>query len=446
MDKNKLLKLFFSKPLLTVGILALATVAGIQVGEFFLSIPKFGHYIQSRVPQADLLTDYSIGVIWAIALTGSILLWPVPPSDKRSLLWLWLARTAVTLGFMLIYEYLYDLDAYNYFLASTRSDFSWERVGLGSGTANLAALAWLHNQILPASYHALKVTFSMVGLVGVYLVYRSTAILFNCENIRILYILGLFPSILFWSSIVGKDPIVFFGICLYFYGIMKWHKNLNIFNLILAISGVAISVSIRVWLGPILLFPLVVFAAVSTRGILPKLITVALAVAIFIVTVNQFSSHFALENVEEVVPTIDRLAQAQAIGGSSQDLGRFFSFRDMIAFWPLAVFTTLFRPLPGEVLNPFGLLAGLENCILLILFLISIGKTSWQTWKKPVVMWMIILILTWASIYGFYSSANLGAAVRFKLQILPVFLCLLLYLRFQITQKKKMTAFFNLKI
>lgn len=436
MKKNRGSNASFSRILLIVLILALATVAGIQLGEFLLSIPKFGHYILFRVPNADLVTDYTIGLIWAISLTVSIFLWPTSNSDKKILLWLWFARTAVTLGFMLIYEYFYDLDAYNYFLASTQSDFPWERVGLGSGTPNLAAFAWLHNQVLPTSYHALKVSFSMIGLLGVYLVYKSLIILLNYENQKILYFLGLFPSILFWSSIIGKDPIVFFGICMYFYGIIKWKNKFYLFGIFLAITGVFIAISIRIWLGPILVFPLVVFATISIRGMLPKLITVALAIAIFMVTVNQFSSYFALESAEEVVSTVDRLAQAQSIGGSSQDLGGFFSFSDMIAFWPLAVFTTLFRPLPGEVLNPFGLLAGVENIILIIFFCSTVKQTRWETWKNPVVIWMSLLILTWASIYGFYSSANLGAAVRFKLQILPIFLGLLFYLKSQIIQKR----------
>ncbi len=247
------------------------------------------------------------------------------------------------------------------------------------GTPNLAAFAWMHNQILPPSYHALKVTFSMIGLLGIYFVYKSLVILLNYQNKKILYVLGLFPSILFWSSTLGKDPIVFFGICLYLYGIIKWKKQSSLsslFGIFLAIIGVFTSICIRIWLGPILVFPLVVFAAVSTRGILPKLTTVGLAIAIFIVTVNQFSSHFALESTQDVVNTVDRLGQAQAIGGSSQDLGRFFSFSDMIAFLPLAVFTTLFRPLPGEVLNPFGLLAGFENIILLIFSFLTLRKNS----------------------------------------------------------------------
>jgi hypothetical protein len=163
-----------------------------------------------------------------------------------------------------------------------------------------------------------------------------------------------------------------------------------------------------------------------------------LTVALFLVMVNQFSSYFAVESLDEMVSTVDTLAQGQATGGSAQDIPRFFNVRDMITFFPIALFTTLFRPLPGELMTPFGLLAGIENFLLLIYFVAAIRRTQWQTWRETPVMWIVLLILTWASLYGFFSSSNLGAAVRFKLQILPVLLSFVIYLRV-ISQRHKIT-------
>jgi hypothetical protein len=44
------------------------------------------------------------------------------------------------------------------------------------------------------------------------------------------------------------------------------------------------------------------------------------------------------------------------------------------------------------------------------------------------IQWAIVLLMVWSGTYAFASSYNLGAAVRFKLQILPLMLLLLLYL------------------
>ena len=100
----------------------------------------------------------------------------------------------------------------------------------------------------------------------------------------------------------------------------------------------------------------------------------------------------------------------------------------MARFAPLGAFTALFRPLPGELFNPLGLLASLENLVLLALVFLAIKRAKWRDIKQPLILWAITLILIWSVVYGFASSQNLGAAVRWKLQILPLLVGLLCYL------------------
>ena len=38
-------------------------------------------------------------------------------------------------------------------------------------------------------------------------------------------LLGLYPSIIFWSSILGKDPIAFLGIGMYVFGVVGWSRT-----------------------------------------------------------------------------------------------------------------------------------------------------------------------------------------------------------------------------
>lgn len=176
----------------------------------------------SNIPQADIGSDYMIGVIWAAFLGVSILAWPLPFRDRKALMVVWLIKSVITLGFMLLYEANYEtLDAYSYFYDARQDDVSFlTEIGLGNGTQNISALAWLHNQVIPDSYHAMKVSFSMVGLLAVYIFYRAAVIFLRRENIRVFYILALFPSILFWSSILGKEPIILFGMALYTHGLV----------------------------------------------------------------------------------------------------------------------------------------------------------------------------------------------------------------------------------
>jgi uncharacterized membrane protein YfcA len=100
----------------------------------------------------------------------------------------------------------------------------------------------------------------------------------------------------------------------------------------------------------------------------------------------------------------------------------------MATFVPVGAFTALLRPLPGEVLNPFGLLASFENLVLLALLVRAIKRSKWKELRHPLILWAMTVILVWAVVYGFASTQNLGAAVRWKLQILLLFVGLLCYL------------------
>lgn len=384
----------------------------------------------SHIPQRDMAADYITAVLWAMTLGMSILAWPVTARDKRALLWAWLAKSAVTLGIMLLYEDHYQvLDAYGYFNDSRRHLFAWSEFDIGAGSQNIVNLASMHHLILPESFHALKVSFAMVGLIGVYLFYRAAVIFLGREDTRIFYTLAFFPSILFWSSIFGKDPLALLGIAMYVYGVVGWQRHRQPRWLWVAILGIVVAAFVRIWLAPILLAPLFTYALLGVRGILRRAALVAFAGVASWFAFQQFMAVLSFASIDDILEAVSAVSDALSYGGSAQEIGtNLSSVRALLAFAPIGAFTALFRPLPGEILNPFGLLAGLENLALLLLLLLALRRTRREDLCEPVVLWALALVVTWAGVYGLISSHNLGAAVRFKLQILPVLLGLLLYL------------------
>lgn len=385
-----------------------------------------------HIPQDDLTTDYLFGVLWAVVLGLSIFVWPVNNSDRRNLIIAWAARCLVTLVFMLFYEYYYDLDSFGYFYNSTHSvPWEWTGLSLGAGTANLWRLAWLHSQVLPYSYHLMKVSFSMAGFVATYIFYKAAIRFLNREDTRIFFALSLFPSILFWSSTLGKDPVVLLGISIYVYGVAAWYKTNNLRHIFVILIGIWAAMTMRIWLGPILLAPLAVFVLTRMRSWIPRLFFISIIAGAFLFAAGRFQEQFNIETSQDLVSSIDMRAHSTGWeGGSGQQTGAgFSSIGQLLAFIPIGAFTALFRPLPGEVQNPFGWLAGMENLLLLCLLIQALKRAPMSELRDPRIMWALVLILTWSSIYGFISYQNLGAAVRFRLQILPVMLGTLLYLR-----------------
>lgn len=401
----------------------LAVALGLALPGFVNALRSLGRY----VPQDQIELDYLVALIWAAIIGLSIRAWPIASVDRRPLLLIWVAKTIVVLGVMLVYEWNYQLDAYGYYERALMEEFPVARSSWSAGTVFVAQFAWLHTKLLPDSYHALKVTFALIGLLAVYLIYRGTVRYRGVNDHRVLYFVALFPSVLFWSSIVGKDPIHLFGIALYVYGVLSWRATGRSIHVLTISTGVVLAFMVRSWSGPILLFPLLLFAMVGIRRPWMRIVFTLLAVVAFAWTVSAFATKFNIETLGDVHTAAE--SRSGWTGGSAQErTEKFTGIGSMIRFAPLGAFTALFRPLPGEVRNPFGVVAGIENAFLLGLLVIAIVRVRLRRLRDPAIAWAILLIITWSFIYSFVSYYNFGAAVRFKLQILPVLLLVLLYL------------------
>lgn len=411
-------------------LIAVVAIMALVGGFFFLTafmdiVVIMGH----NIPQEDMATDYIIGVSWAMFLGMSILVWPVAHRDKRNLLWAWSAKCLVTLGFMLVYENHYPTDAMGYFDWARSPDYVWNSFVIGDGTENIMRLIHLHTVVFPDSFHMTKVTFSLVGFIALYLIYRAGVTFTREDDNRVFYAMMLFPTHIFWSSILGKDPVILLGIGLYVLGVAGWYRTNRFRYLLLIAVGLFETSFIRVWMSSILLAPLAVFFIARMRGMLSRIAFICLVIAGFVWAQGRFRQKFNIETQQDLVRTADVTVQSWAFGGSAQSLdGSMESVSDMAMFLPLGMTTALLRPLPGEVANLFGTLAGLENLTFIFILLYALVRTRWRDLLEPMVLWAILLVIAWSASYSFASYQNLGTAARFKMQIMPIFLGLIMYL------------------
>lgn len=414
------------------GIAIFGLLAALSLSIFLLVIFDMVGPLGWQINQPDVTGDYISGVIWALFLGLSIPLWPVSAEDKRALLVAWISRCAVTLVVMLAYENFNGLDSFGYFANSTNSfQGQWAKFTLGAGTNNIMKLLSWHAQVFPNSFHLMKVNFSMVGFIATYIFYRAAVAFLKREDIRVFFVLALFPSMIFWSSTLGKDPISMLGIALYVYGVSAWYETKRARYVIIMFFGIWLAMAIRIWLGPILLAPMAVFALSRMRSLSSRLVFIGIIAGTFFYAAGRFQEQFNIESSADLVTTIEGRAHSTGWAGNTALTSerRFTNVGQLLAFMPLGAFTALFRPLPGEFSSVFGVLAGSENLVLLMLLFQAYKRTHASELMDPRLLWAIALILTWSSIYGFISYQNLGAASRFRLQILPVLLCTLLYLR-----------------
>ncbi|MDD5108755.1 MAG: hypothetical protein PHC29_04515 [Candidatus Omnitrophica bacterium] len=373
-----------------------------------------------------LKIDYIYGLFWGIILGLSIFIWPIRQKDKKAVFIAWCIKLFVVLFLMLFYEWhYYCLDSYGYYNATFYNRSEWPFMSIQGSIFAMVNLIWLQQQIIP-SFHAVKVSFAMLGLVAIYIFYRGIVIFLKQEKISLFYILVFFPSILFWSSILGKDPISFLGMALYVYGAIGWYCRRKRLYLLILILGLLVSIYIRAWLGLILLVPFIAlfFLGLKKSGKIWFLLSVTGFIVLF---KNMLIKFFQPQSLDKLVKTANQMSYGFDAGGSALRSHEHFSdIIQMLFYIPRGMFTALFRPLPGEVHNLFGFLAGIENILILIILLFAIRKLRWADLKEPLFIWAILLILAWGSVYSFLAY-NLGTISRYRFQIMPILLILILY-------------------
>jgi len=401
------------------------------------ALPAYIEFVEQSgavIYKGDLFEDYYTGFIIAIILGGLIAFWPISNEYKFPLINIWIVKVFIVLGGMLFYEYKYGssggLDSFSYFLTSRYGEFQFGNFIHGAGTQNIRNLARLYQVFMPDSYHAMKVTFAYVGLISVFLIFIAVKKIHTQNGHKLLYLIGLFPSILFWSSILGKDPINLFGMSLYILGVIGFYVDRRLFYLILICVGIYFCSFIRVWYALILSIPLAILLIRIPLSIPYRIFISGMLAYGFFLSLDLFSSSFNISSLAQLVASTDSISQSWAGHGGSglvieEGLG---SVSATLGFMPLGMFTALFRPLPGEILNVFGLLASIENIVVLWLLFLAIKRTQLKELKHPILLWAVILVLVWAAFYSIASYQNMGSAARFKLQILPVLLLLLIYL------------------
>jgi hypothetical protein len=257
-----------------------------------------------------------------------------------------------------------------------------------------------------------------VGLIASVIFFRAWRVAIGGESLVPLWIIGVIPSILFWSSDLGKEPLILLGIAIATWGTLKLWRQPGLFPAVALVVGLVEIFFVRQWMA--LIFGAAAATAFILRPSSPIMRVVALALAAAVgVTTTIFASAI-MESIgrQTFLEALEGISSSWAIGGSAQEAVKFSSVSDVIAFFPIGAFAALFRPLPGEISGAFGWLAGGENLLMLVLVGWAATRLIGRPWSFPLVL-AVALVFWWTSIYAFLSYQNLGTAVRFKLQVVP---------------------------
>lgn len=376
-------------------------------------------------PGPDISFDYFMGGMLGILCGVILLIGPIPTHDRSTLLICWAFKVAAALFLIPVYEYAYGMDIDGYFWFNEMPQYDMSNIQR-AGTWNIRLLAWAMFKVIGPTFHGGKILFSFLGLIGIYLTYRGAVVFLGQERPLLLLLTALAPTSLFWATTLGKDPIALLGAGLYSYGVFHWLREFKLRHLSAIAAGMLVASHIRPYFLPIMGIPLVLAYLIQSQRLLTRILLMPLVLLGTLQTLNLFKSSMNVESFDAFVQYQSGVASAWG-GGSSFSLPIIDTPLKLALVSPLAVFTALFRPTIFEAHNLFALGAALDNTILLVIFFYATARSRFREMLQPEVLWMASFVALWAVMYGI-GTGNLGAISRFKIQALPLFITLLLYM------------------
>ena len=310
-------------------------------------------------------------------------------------------------------------------------------------------------------FMAINLIFSMISFSGVWRLYRffyeQYPDLHKQFAIAILY----FPTFVFWSSGILKDPICTGAIGWITYSIYNmFYKGHNMFRnvaMILLFSWLLIVLKIYILVSYLPFF--ILFLLLKNVNLIKnKFVKVLLVCSFFIGSIFSFisiagSMQKALGNYaslgigKSILNYQMNYVNQQDNVESNFSLGVEFdgSARSLLRMSPAAIVATLFRPFLWESKKLSTLLSSLESLLLMlftfyVLFRVGIKKFFLTIFDKPIILYCFFFSIIFALFVG-ATTLNFGTLVRYKIPAIPFYVIsmfLILYFNNKLKNKPRL--------
>ncbi len=347
-----------------------------------------------------------------------------------------------SIGLRLLFSYprfLNPADAIVYNQEGARLAMSFRRlefihvdVGVGApvpGTGSLRYLAGLGHLFTDSNFFGTTMIFTFIGFWGCWLLYRAFVIaLPDGDRRRYCRFVMLWPSILYWPSSIGKDSWMLVTIALAALGAAKILTR-NRGGWILLVLGLGGASLVRPHVALLVFVAMLVAFLVGRRNtrVMPGTvslsgITKAVGIAVLLVggaLLAPATAHFLKIDDLSTSSLSTALTQTQAQTNQGNSAYHAVNPNSPLGY-PEAVFTVLFRPLPGEVRSASGLVTSAEAFALLLLVIVGwrriVGAFT-RLRSEAYTTFALSYLAMFA--YAFSAISNFGILARERVQVLP---------------------------
>jgi hypothetical protein len=401
----------------------------------------------------DLVSGMVVGMVLVLATLPLLSRLTKQEDDirvRRIIIWGFilkmLAAPAQLVVSVLFYGGISDFNIYHNVGASLSRQFRHGNftadIGKVAGTGFIEIVTGLVYTVTGVTKLGGSFVFAWLGFLGLCCFYRAFTIGFpSGDRRRYALLLFLMPTLVFWSSAMGKDAWMVLTLGLAALGTARLLTRRRGGFVILAL-GLAGSAMVRPYVSLAWLLALAIgYVLRRSKGRSPfrlvaKVGGAAVLVVIGLVLASSVAGFFGIRNLSES-SIQGQLNKNSAIstgtsvaGTATPNTGFSSSFSTTHArspaHLPMTVITVMFRPLPYEAHSIPQFLASVEGAVLL-----GVSLASWRRivasirWARASPYVVVSLVYTAIFIYLFSSVGNLGVLSRQRVQVLPFFAVLL---------------------
>ena len=318
-------------------------------------------------------------------------------------------------------------DAWGYWTAAKNMNYLQfvRDVSGGEGTEFMRAFNFIPANMMGMSFLSNTMFYSLLGFMGMtyFFLIAARTIPYNkiISGYMLFPLIFFLPNLHFWSSGVGKDTTLFLCIGMFTYGLMKPFQRIPL----LVLAGL-LSMAIR---PHITLFLMVGFGLAYVFGgkVSPaqRFIFSAAMIAIGLAILPSVMEYAKIE--EASAEGFDKFATGKAAVLSRSSAG---SAIDISSYpFPLKVLTFWFRPALFDVRNLNGLIAALENLLLLLVFIKAMRTSPIRAFKAaPFVIKGLVIFLVVGTLAFSQSMGNMGIMIRMRNMFLPGMIIYLMWI------------------
>lgn len=322
--------------------------------------------------------------------------------------------------------------------------------GAGHATGALCGITGVLLFVCNGSEHAAGLALAMFSFVGkVALFHAVRPLVAPGLRGRVAIATMLIPSVVYWSSGIVKEAVVFVGLGWLILGLRMAIEDGRRPGLILVLIGGAVVSATKAYV----LFPAAIGAGFwyglrRRPGIRQRIRPIHIVVGgLFgvaaVAALGELFPRFAFDTFAEQAATLQTLG-TQTHGGSdfTLDTQAERTLGGQLAYAPVAVFSALFRPVVFEVRNAQMFINAMETLAITLmtgelLWRRSVRRMGRVIFDRPYLLFAAVFTFLLALGVGL-TTTNLGTLSRYRTPLLPFFALLLLALRAE-TQPSRRT-------